>query len=135
MKVVKAAVKAVIFREDEFLVLKQNWKDRIYWDFPGGKVKLGENPYDALKREVKEETKLNIEIGKPLGLFWFSTDDGNEVVCTTFICKIKGDENIELDNNNSKEDFDDYKWVRKDEFLSNDFRVENDSIKKVLDYL
>ena len=35
------------------------------WDYPGGKIKWNENLEDALKREVKEESGLEIKIGKP----------------------------------------------------------------------
>lgn len=35
-------------------------------DLPGGKIQVGEQDLDeALKREVREETNLEIEIGKP----------------------------------------------------------------------
>lgn len=34
------------------------------WTFPGGQVETGENILDALKREVIEETGIEIEIGE-----------------------------------------------------------------------
>ena len=58
-------VVAAIIRKDDKIFATQRgygeWKD--WWEFPGGKMEVGETPEEALKREIREElsTEINVD--------------------------------------------------------------------------
>jgi len=54
------AVGALIFNAEGKLFLMSSHKWRGKWVLPGGHIELGERMEDALRREVKEETNLDI---------------------------------------------------------------------------
>lgn len=57
-------VAAIIIRDDKLFATQRGygeWKD--WWEFPGGKIEPGEEPEDALKREIREELATEIEVG------------------------------------------------------------------------
>lgn len=58
----RPAVYGVIVKDDTILMSKQ-WDG---YDFPGGAIELGEATETALLREVKEETGLDVQMGKIL---------------------------------------------------------------------
>lgn len=63
MKKTIKVVAAIIENENKEILcaLRSNsMKIGGYWEFPGGKIELGESPKDAIVREVKEELNCTI---------------------------------------------------------------------------
>ena len=62
MKIIEV-VAAIIVEKDKVLVTQRGYGEfKDGWEFPGGKVELGETLEGALKREIKEELDIEIEI-------------------------------------------------------------------------
>jgi 8-oxo-dGTP diphosphatase len=55
---------AVISFNDKILVVQrsENMKLPLKWEFPGGKMELGESDEDCIVREIKEELNIEIEL-------------------------------------------------------------------------
>ncbi len=64
-------VAAVIEREGRILVCQRAENDShpLKWEFPGGKVRPGEHPREALHRELLEELGVEAEIGEELARY------------------------------------------------------------------
>lgn len=66
----QVAVGAVVLRDNSLLMVKRAQEPaRGLWSIPGGRLQPGEYLTDAVRREVKEETGLDVEVGDLLGLF------------------------------------------------------------------
>ena len=67
-------------------VLLQRRGDTSKWGFPGGAIELGETPEMAVIREAKEETGLDVEVGKLSGVYtdcdmkYASGDEAHSIV-------------------------------------------------------
>jgi 8-oxo-dGTP diphosphatase len=62
---VRQVVAALILREGKFLICQrtQHQPMPLKWEFPGGKIETGEQPRDALRRELEEELGIDARIG------------------------------------------------------------------------
>lgn len=68
-----------IYHQGKTLIVKRSFNETFlpgYYELPGGKVDFGEDPSDALKREIREEVNLNVEVKKPYKTFSYVSDNG-----------------------------------------------------------
>lgn len=76
MKKTISVVAAIIENENNYLIAQRgHGKWAGYWEFPGGKIEPGESPEEALKREIKEELCVNINIKSYLKKIEYDYDD------------------------------------------------------------
>jgi 8-oxo-dGTP diphosphatase len=75
------AVGAIVIHDDALLMVQRaNDPGKGLWSLPGGRVEHGEFLADALRREVKEETGLEVEVGELAGILEVPGDDLHYVI-------------------------------------------------------
>lgn len=63
-------VGGVIVRDHKVVIVRRGQEPRKgEWSLPGGLVELGESLVDATRREMKEETGLDVEVGALVEIF------------------------------------------------------------------
>ena len=67
-------VAAVIERDGRILACQRRKGSRhaLKWEFPGGKLEAGEDPPEALQRELREELGIEAKIGPELARYRFT---------------------------------------------------------------
>ncbi len=80
-----------IFKDEKVLIIKESKPNAIQkWNFPGGRMEEGEEILSAARREVKEETGLDVELINTTGVYTFISSVGNQVILFHFTGKIAG---------------------------------------------
>jgi 8-oxo-dGTP diphosphatase len=113
---VKRVVAALIFKDGKVLVCQRTRHQTmpLKWEFPGGKIEEGEQPRDALRRELDEELGIDASVGDEVARIRHQYKSGSSVELRFFVVnEYKG----ELEN----KIFRDMRWSERSELQSYDF--------------
>ena len=78
MGILQRVTNCIVKKNDQVLMLQKPSKG--WWVAPGGKMERGESVREAVIREFREETGLNIEKPQIKGIFTIIIKDGEKVV-------------------------------------------------------
>ena len=117
MKVLKV-VAAIIIKNKKVFATQRGYGDfKDVWEFPGGKIDVGETPEEALVREIKEELDTEVEVIELLDTVEYDYPNFH-LSMDCFICSIKSG-NLVLKEHEaaqwlSKETLDSVDWLPAD---------------------
>ena len=126
----KKAVAGIIVFEDKILIGKKVIKEGHFlsggWHIPGGHVKKKESEKNALLREIKEETNLDIQIIKKICRYEIPE---NDVVVSWYLCSTNSSKTTPGD------DLDQIDFVKKNSVIKKcDSRAVRLWPKEIIDY-
>ena len=82
-------IAGIILKDKKFLAVKEYDMDILLT--PGGRVEENETPEETLRRELKEETAVNLISMKPFGTFSDRTHDNkDDLILETYFAEIEG---------------------------------------------
>ena len=114
-------VAAIICKEDKIFATQRGygeWQD--WWEFPGGKMEVGETPEEALVREIREELSAEISVGELLTTVEYDYP-AFHLTMHCFLCTLVG-EALHLNEHEAarwltKDELDSVKWLPADEIV------------------
>ena len=123
---------AIVIKNDNKILIQRDTRAK-HITLPGGRCELGESTADTAIREFKEETGIDTEIVKGLGMienFFTSSFNGkkyHEILMIQEAKIINNDlYNKDIINNieEKKKDFLTYEWLETDKLKDNNFKPE-----------
>jgi 8-oxo-dGTP diphosphatase len=122
----KRVVAGIIVKDGKLLVCQRTRHQTmpLKWEFPGGKIEEGEQPRDALRRELEEELGIQAKVGNEIARIQHEYPNGAMVELRFFEVR---EYELELENRIFK----DIRWADpKDlpgyDFLEADLTLVND---------
>ena len=112
----KQVAAGLILRAGKLLICQRTKHQAmpLKWEFPGGKIEHGEQPTDALRRELEEELGIDAQVGDEIARIKHQYRNGGAVELRFFlVAEFRG----ELENRIFK----DVRWVERNELPSYDF--------------
>lgn len=116
MSAMKRVVAALILKDDKILACQRTRHQvmPLKWEFPGGKIEEGEQPRDAMRRELEEELGIEAEIGNEVSRIVHHYPGGGSVELRFYeVRQYQG----EIENRIFRE----VRWVERSELTALDF--------------
>ena len=114
-------VAAIIIKDGHIFATQRGYGEfQGWWEFPGGKMEVGESPQEALRREINEELDADIQVNELLETVeWDYPNFHLTMHC--FICSLLS-ESIHLNEHEAAtwlnlENLRSVKWLPADEIL------------------
>jgi len=114
-------VAAIIQKDGRFFATQRGYGDwQDWWEFPGGKMEVGETPEEALVREIREELSAEISVGELLTTVEYDYPKFH-LTMHCFLCTLVGDA-LHLNEHEAarwltKDELDSVKWLPADEIV------------------
>ena len=111
MRVVAAVICGSMLEKQKIFATERGYGEfKGKWEFPGGKIEALETPQQALKREIREELDIEIEVGDLIGTIEYDYPTFHLSMDCFWCQKISGKINLKEATSS--------KWLKKQELNS-----------------
>ncbi len=85
------ACDGIVIIDDKILLIKRGSPPGVgEWAVPGGRIDYHEDAIGCLKREMKEETNLDVEPVAFVGLYSDPKREPRQIITAAYLCKVVG---------------------------------------------